>query len=61
MIKIGSDFSGVGAFPQALIRLGIEYDEEINSVRMFPFDGLQRGYDRENNKCKKTFLFPVYL
>lgn len=26
-IKIGSDFSGVGAFPQALIRLGIEYDE----------------------------------
>ena len=27
MIKIGSDFSGVGAFPQALIRLGIEYDE----------------------------------
>jgi len=27
MIKIGSDFSGVGAFNQALIRLGIEYDE----------------------------------
>jgi DNA-cytosine methyltransferase len=26
-IKIGSDFSGVGAFNQALIRLGIEYDE----------------------------------
>lgn len=27
MIKIGSDFSGVGAFNQALIRLGIKYEE----------------------------------
>jgi DNA (cytosine-5)-methyltransferase 1 len=27
MIKIGSDFSGVGAFNQALIRLGIKYKE----------------------------------
>lgn len=27
MIRIGSDFSGVGSFNQALIRLGIEYDE----------------------------------
>jgi DNA (cytosine-5)-methyltransferase 1 len=27
MIKVGSDFSGVGAFNQALIRLGIEYRE----------------------------------
>lgn len=27
MIKVGSDFSGVGAFNQALIRLGIEYEE----------------------------------
>jgi len=27
MIKVGSDFSGVGAFNQALIRLGIEYHE----------------------------------
>ena len=27
MIKVGSDFSGVGAFNQALIRLGIPYDE----------------------------------
>ena len=27
MIKVGSDFSGVGAFNQALIRLGIEYKE----------------------------------
>lgn len=26
-IKIGSDFSGVGAFNQALVRLGIDYDE----------------------------------
>ena len=26
-IKVGSDFSGVGAFNQALIRLGIEYKE----------------------------------
>jgi len=26
-IKIGSDFSGVGAFNQALLRLGIKYDE----------------------------------
>ena len=27
MIRVGSDFSGVGAFNQALMRLGIEYDE----------------------------------
>jgi DNA (cytosine-5)-methyltransferase 1 len=27
MIKVGSDFSGVGAFNQALMRLGIEYRE----------------------------------
>lgn len=27
MIKVGSDFSGVGAFNQALIRLGIEFEE----------------------------------
>ena len=27
MIKVGSDFSGVGAFNQALMRLGIQYDE----------------------------------
>lgn len=27
MIKVGSDFSGIGAFNQALIRLGIEYKE----------------------------------
>lgn len=27
MIRVGSDFSGVGAFNQALKRLGIEYDE----------------------------------
>jgi len=27
MIKVGSDFSGVGAFNQALIRLGIEFKE----------------------------------
>ena len=27
MIKVGSDFSGVGAFNQALIRLNIKYDE----------------------------------
>lgn len=26
-LKVGSDFSGVGAFNQALIRLGVEYDE----------------------------------
>lgn len=26
-IKVGSDFSGVGAFNQALMRLGIEYKE----------------------------------
>ena len=25
MIKVGSDFSGVGAFDQALMRLGINY------------------------------------
>jgi DNA (cytosine-5)-methyltransferase 1 len=27
MIKVGSDFSGVGAFNQALIRLGIDFEE----------------------------------
>lgn len=27
MIKVGSDFSGVGAFNQALMRLGIEFEE----------------------------------
>jgi site-specific DNA-cytosine methylase len=27
MLRIGSDFSGVGAFNQALIRLGVEYKE----------------------------------
>ena len=27
IIKVGSDFSGVGAFNQALKRLGVEYDE----------------------------------
>jgi DNA (cytosine-5)-methyltransferase 1 len=27
MIKVGSDFSGVGAFNQALMRLGINYEE----------------------------------
>lgn len=27
MINVGSDFSGVGAFNQALIRLGISYNE----------------------------------
>ena len=26
-LKVGSDFSGVGAFNQALMRLGVEYDE----------------------------------
>lgn len=29
MIKVGSDCSGVGAFPQALIRLGIEFKEDF--------------------------------
>ena len=27
MLKVGSDFSGVGAFNQALRRLGIQYEE----------------------------------
>ena len=27
MIKVGSDYSGVGAFNQALNRLGLEYQE----------------------------------
>lgn len=27
MIKVGSDFSGVGAFNQALMRLGVDYEE----------------------------------
>ena len=26
-IKVGSDFSGVGAFNQALLRLGVQYHE----------------------------------
>ena len=62
MIKIGSDFSGVGAFNQALIRLGIEYDElfacdmdkyarqtfELNfgPINYFPTD----VYDREKTR-----------
>lgn len=29
MIKVGSDFSGVGAFNQALNRLGIDYEEQF--------------------------------
>jgi len=28
-IKVGSDFSGVGAFNQALMRLGVNYEEEF--------------------------------
>ena len=31
MIKVGSDFSGVGAFDQALRRLGIEYKTVFSS------------------------------
>ena len=27
MLKVGSDFSGVGAFNQALTRLGVEYQD----------------------------------
>lgn len=29
-IKVGSDFSGVGAFDQALVRLGIDYETEFS-------------------------------
>ena len=29
IIKVGSDFSGVGAFDQALLRLGIDYETEF--------------------------------
>jgi DNA (cytosine-5)-methyltransferase 1 len=30
LIKIGSDYSGVGSFPQALKRLGIKYEESFS-------------------------------
>lgn len=64
MIKIGSDFSGVGAFNQALKRLGIEYDElfacdmdkyarqtfELNygKPKDFPFDVYEREIPKES-------------
>lgn len=64
MIKIGSDFSGVGAFNQALIRLGIEYNEvfacdmdkyarqtfELNygPVKHFPKDVYEREIPKES-------------
>jgi DNA (cytosine-5)-methyltransferase 1 len=63
-IKIGSDFSGVGAFNQSLIRLGIEYDElfacdmdkyarqtfELNygTPRYFPKDVYEREIPKES-------------
>lgn len=63
-IKIGSDFSGVGAFNQALIRLGIEYDElfacdmdkyarqtfELNfgPINYFPKDVYEREIPKES-------------
>ena len=64
MIKIGSDFSGVGAFNQALIRLGIDYDElfacdmdkyarqtfELNfgPINYFPTDVYEREIPKES-------------
>lgn len=64
MIKVGSDFSGVGAFNQALKRLGIEYDElfacdmdkyarqtfELNygKPKDFPFDVYEREIPKES-------------
>jgi DNA (cytosine-5)-methyltransferase 1 len=63
-IKIGSDFSGVGAFNQALIRLGINYEEifacdmdkyarqtfELNfgPVKYFPKDVYEREIPEES-------------
>lgn len=63
-IKIGSDFSGVGAFNQALIRLGIEYEElfvcdmdryarqtfELNygPIKYFPKDVYEREIPKES-------------
>lgn len=63
-IKIGSDFSGVGAFNQALRRLGIEYNElfacdmdkyarqtfELNygKPKDFPFDVYEREIPKES-------------
>lgn len=63
-IKIGSDFSGVGAFNQALRRLGIEYDElfacdmdkyarqtfELNygKPKDFPLDVYEREIPKES-------------
>ena len=63
-IKIGSDFSGVGAFNQALRRLGIEYDElfacdmdkyarqtfELNygKPKDFPFDVYEREIPKQS-------------
>lgn len=64
MIKIGSDFSGVGAFNQALRRLGIQYDElfacdmdkyarqtfELNygKPKDFPLDVYEREIPKES-------------
>lgn len=64
MIKVGSDFSGVGAFNQALRRLGIEYDElfacdmdkyarqtfELNygPIKYFPKDVYEREIPKES-------------
>ena len=56
MIKVGSDFSGVGAFNQALIRLGIEY-EEIFACDM---DKFARKTFIENYGEPKYFPKDVY-
>jgi len=56
MIKVGSDFSGVGAFDQALIRLGINY-ETIFSCDM---DKYARQTYIENYGEPKYFPENVY-
>jgi len=63
MIKIGTDFSGVGAFDQALIKLNIPYktvfacdkdtharityEENYGKIKCFPFDVYERDIPKE--------------
>ena len=77
MIKIGSDFSGVGAFNQALIRLGIEYDElfacdmdkyarqtfidNYGEPKYFPKDVYEREIPKESLDPSCSHELPVAL
>ena len=56
MIKTGSDFSGVGAFDQALIKLGIDYE----TVYACDWDKYSRQTYIENYSEPKYFPKDVY-